>query len=167
MHPKATLRGTVLIVEDNEDIREALRDLLEDETYAVLEASDGLAGLALVRASQVALVVLVDYMMPRMDGFALMREAADDPLLLAHHAFILLTANDDRLPLAFVALLQALRTPIIGKPFELQDLLDAVTMAQQGLPPPSTAADDPREPREPDDGGDAEDARDSPIQAAK
>lgn len=114
MHGSAPQRGTVLIVEDNEDIREALRELLEDEAYAVLEAGDGLAGLALLRASQVALVVLLDYKLPRMDGFALLRAVVAGPLPLARHRFILLTANGDRLPLAFEALLHSLHAPIIS-----------------------------------------------------
>lgn len=126
--------ATVLIVEDNEDIRDAIRELLEEEAYNVLEASDGLAGLALLRASREALVVLVDYLMPRMDGFAMLRAVAQDAQLLARHAFIVLTANDDRLADGFERLLNDLHTPIMGKPFELQELIDAVAAACRALP---------------------------------
>lgn len=126
--------ATVLIVEDNEDIRDAIRELLEDEAYAVLEASDGLSGLAVLRLSQVALVVLVDYIMPRMDGFAMLRTVAQDAQLLARHTFILLTANDDRLPDGFERLLTTMRTPIVGKPFELQELVQTVDAAWLTLP---------------------------------
>ncbi len=141
MQATATQRGTVLIVEDNADIREALHELLQDERYAVLEASDGLAGLALLRASRVGLVVLLDYLMPRMDGFAMMRAAVADPGVLARHTFILLTANDDRLPAAFETLLEMLHMPIIGKPFELDDLLDAVAAAELALAAHAEIAD--------------------------
>lgn len=126
--------ATVLIVEDNEDIRDAIRELLQEEAYTVLEAGDGLAGLALLHLSQVALVVLLDYTMPRMDGFAMLREVAKDAQLLARNNFIVLTANDDRLPNEFEQLLALLQVPIVGKPFELQELVDAVAVAYRALP---------------------------------
>jgi CheY-like chemotaxis protein len=126
--------ATVLIVEDNEDIRDAIRELLQEEAYTVLEAGDGLTGLALLHLSQVALVVLLDYTMPRMDGFAMLRAVAQDTHLRARHSFILLTANDDRLPGEFEHLLAVLHVPIVGKPFELQELVDAVATARRALP---------------------------------
>lgn len=132
--------GTVLIVEDNEDIREALHELLEDEAYAVLEAGDGLVGLALLRASPEALIVLVDYAMPHMNGCAMLTEVVTDPWLLARHVYILVTANDDRLPDNFRRLLMAHHMPIIGKPFELQQLLDTVALASLALPDDGSGA---------------------------
>lgn len=119
----------ILIVDDNPDIREAIRGLLEAEAYTVIEVSDGQAALALLRASHGPLVALVDYSMPRMNGFAMLREVSGDAELLTRHAYVLLTANDDFLPLNFRILLAALDIPIIGKPFEAQELLDTVATA--------------------------------------
>lgn len=134
--------ATVLIVEDNEDIRDAIHELLAEEAYLVLEAEDGLAGLALLNMSQEHLVVLVDYQMPRMDGLAMLRAVAQDAHLLARHTFILLTANGDRLPDEFARLIAMLQIPVIGKPFELQDLVNAVARAYRALPEEDGGAPD-------------------------
>ena len=42
------VRGSILVIEDNEDIREAVRILLENENYAVMEAENGAKGLELL-----------------------------------------------------------------------------------------------------------------------
>ena len=58
--------ANILIIEDDADIREGVRILLEGEDYAVTEAADGAAGLKLV-AEDTDLVIL-DVMMPGMSG---------------------------------------------------------------------------------------------------
>jgi CheY-like chemotaxis protein len=60
---------TVLVIEDEEDLRESMRDLLEDNGYAVVAVRDGQEGLeALDRIEHVCLVLL-DLLMPRMNGW--------------------------------------------------------------------------------------------------
>lgn len=61
---------TVLIVDDDRDIRESLRDLLGDEGYATAEASNGVEALAYLRTHACPLVLL-DWNMPVMDAPAL------------------------------------------------------------------------------------------------
>jgi CheY-like chemotaxis protein len=59
----------VLIVEDEEDLREMMRDVLEAHGFRVVTATDGQAALeALAREDDVGLVLL-DLLMPRMDGW--------------------------------------------------------------------------------------------------
>jgi CheY-like chemotaxis protein len=59
---------TVLIVEDDADIGDALKGILQDATpYEVLHVSDGFAALKLVR-TLIPQLVLLDYLMPSMDG---------------------------------------------------------------------------------------------------
>jgi two-component system response regulator MprA len=66
---------TLLVVDDDLDIRDALQDVLELEGYAVLLAADGLEALAQLRqVESPPRLILLDLMMPRMDGFAF-REA--------------------------------------------------------------------------------------------
>jgi CheY-like chemotaxis protein len=60
--------GSILVVDDDEDLRETLVDLLEAEGYAVAQASDGAAALDLLRHGLRPQVILLDLMMPRMDG---------------------------------------------------------------------------------------------------
>ncbi len=74
----------ILIVEDDERIRSATRLALEDEGYAVLEASSGEAALACFSASPPE-VVLIDVMLPGLDGFEvcrLIRRSSDVPIVM-------------------------------------------------------------------------------------
>ena len=63
----------ILIVEDEAPMRTALRDCLEDEGYRVLTAADGVAGLERAIHEKPDLVLL-DIMMPRLDGYAVCAE---------------------------------------------------------------------------------------------
>ena len=65
---------TVLIAEDDADIVEILRLYLVGAGYRVLDAPDGARALEIMRAERVS-VVLVDIMMPRMNGYDFIREA--------------------------------------------------------------------------------------------
>lgn len=82
--------ATVLIVDDNEDMRRYLRTLLLHRYY-VLEASDGQSGLRLARESIPDLVVS-DVMMPVMDGLVFCKKLKSDPLT-SHIPVVLLTAR--------------------------------------------------------------------------
>jgi DNA-binding response OmpR family regulator len=68
--------ANILIVEDNEDLAFGLRAALENENYAVTIAGDGTTGLALAKAGKADLVVL-DLMLPGMDGYRLLRALRD------------------------------------------------------------------------------------------
>ena len=63
---------TILVVDDEPAIRELAASILEEEGYAVLEASDGLSALDIVEQTDVDLV-LSDVMMSRLDGYGLVR----------------------------------------------------------------------------------------------
>ncbi len=65
--------ATVLVVEDDAAIRRGLVDALTFHGYAVREAADGKAGLDAAMATNVDLILL-DILMPKMDGFAVLRE---------------------------------------------------------------------------------------------
>lgn len=73
----------VLVVDDDLDIRETLVELLEDEGYMVDTAADGEAALGQLRDAAEPSVILLDLMMPRMDGFAFLQELRGDPRLAA------------------------------------------------------------------------------------
>jgi two-component system, chemotaxis family, chemotaxis protein CheY len=61
--------GAVFMVEDDADLRESLKDLLEFEGYSVEWASDGVDALAKLRANPIKpKLILLDWMMPKMDG---------------------------------------------------------------------------------------------------
>ena len=64
--------ATILIVEDEQDIRELLAYNLEKEGYATVQAADGKEGLDLARSRKPDLILL-DLMLPKMDGLAVCR----------------------------------------------------------------------------------------------
>jgi CheY-like chemotaxis protein len=71
----------ILVIEDNEHNRILMRQVLTPHGYEVLEAKDGLTGLALARAHLPALILL-DVQMPVMNGFMVIRELRNDPKLM-------------------------------------------------------------------------------------
>src|SRR5215468_3641062 len=71
-------RGQVLIVDDSIAIRRLLRELLEAEGYVVQEAADGLAAFLVLSRRMHRYVVLLDYVMPTLDGWKLLQLAAAD-----------------------------------------------------------------------------------------
>lgn len=75
--------GTILVVDDEDDIVQFVRDALEDEGYSVLVAFDGAQALDIAREQSPDLIIL-DIMLPRRDGFAVcraLREDLDIPIL--------------------------------------------------------------------------------------
>lgn len=87
------LLGSVLVVDDDEDSRRLLSHLLERRGYSVVLADGGQAALDVLGSTDVD-VVLLDVMMPVMDGFAVCRELKKSPAT-ATIPIILLTARDD------------------------------------------------------------------------
>jgi DNA-binding response OmpR family regulator len=63
----------ILIVDDDPDIRLALSSILSSRSHEVIEARDGQEGLARLRESKPDLMLL-DLLMPKMDGFAVIKE---------------------------------------------------------------------------------------------
>ena len=107
---------SVLIVEDDKNIQELLQLYLEKEGYAVTLASDGGQGLTKFRAIKPDLVLL-DVMMPVMDGWAVCRAIRSE----SSTPVIMLTAKsevDDK-----VTGLKAGADDYVTKPFEMKELL--------------------------------------------
>jgi two-component system chemotaxis response regulator CheY len=109
----------ILIVDDDESIRQIVRLCLSDEGYDVFEAPNGLAALEVVDHLRPGLILL-DLRMPVMDGWEFARRYRASP---GPHAPMV----------AFVAALNAEQecadldtAGILAKPFDLDDLLRAV-----------------------------------------
>ncbi len=107
---------SVLVVDDESDIREAVTELLADEGYQVMNAGDGAEALRKARAFHPS-IVLLDLMMPGMSGWEFCAERKGDPDLR-------------QIPVVVVSALG--RVPgieasgYLQKPFGLADLLSAV-----------------------------------------
>jgi DNA-binding response OmpR family regulator len=86
-HGSAEPRRTILVIEDDEALRDTLVYNLRGEDYAVLTAADGVTGLEVAKRQPVSLVLL-DLMLPRLDGLEVCRqlrarpESATTPILM-------------------------------------------------------------------------------------
>jgi diguanylate cyclase (GGDEF)-like protein len=113
-------RHLVLVVEDQEINRDVLGMILEDE-YDILYAENGKEGLKIIRENQDKLsIVLLDLIMPVMDGFEVLRIMREDPLLYKIPV-IVLTAEKE-------AELKALKmgaADFITKPFDMHEVIQA------------------------------------------
>ena len=70
------MAGKILVVDDDPDILDAVAMILESQGYKVVTARDGAEGLATLKAEQPDLMIL-DLLMPKMDGFAVCKELQD------------------------------------------------------------------------------------------
>lgn len=110
--------STILVVEDDEDIRDAMRMALELEGYEVVGASNGKEGLEQLSHMNRPCLILLDLMMPVMNGWEF-AEAMGANDVLATIPVTIVTAFPDRVgPLR--------NMPLIKKPVALDTLLTAV-----------------------------------------
>ena len=92
--PDAASRGLILVVDDQENNRQLLHDMLDLDGHEVLEAADGRAALDLA-LSRDPDAILLDVSMPGMDGFEVCRRLRDDPATTATPV-LLITAMGER-----------------------------------------------------------------------
>jgi PAS domain S-box-containing protein len=71
--------GVALVVDDDADVREVLRRTLEGAGWTVLAAADGREALAALASARAVDVIVLDLMMPEMDGFAVVEALRADP----------------------------------------------------------------------------------------
>ena len=117
--------ATVLVVDDDPDLRDILRSILELQGFHVFEAGDGEAALEAIRTRRPDLLIL-DYSMPRLDGPSVCRTLKQD-LLLRHIPVIMLTGRGEVQDK--VVGIDAGADDYLVKPFEPQELLARVRMA--------------------------------------
>jgi signal transduction histidine kinase/DNA-binding response OmpR family regulator len=121
--PPGDREGRVLVADDNADLRDYVRRLLEDAGYAVAAVADGAAALEAARDRRPDLL-LTDVMMPGMDGFQLLQAVRDDPGLSDLPVVMLSArAGED----AQVEGLEAGADDYLTKPFSARELLARVS----------------------------------------
>ena len=114
---------TILIVDDDTELSDGLRIVLERQGYRVLQARDGQQGKSLIYQQRPDLVIL-DMMMPRMGGYPVLehfRDKTDAPPI------IMITANEGSRHKAYAEYLGV--KDYIRKPFAMERLLETVNKA--------------------------------------
>ncbi|MBG8556261.1 response regulator [Hymenobacter guriensis] len=117
------MKTTILLIEDNELIRENTAELLELAGYTVLTAENGKIGVEQALATRPDLVVC-DIMMPVLDGYGVLQIFTQNPQL-SGVPFIFLTAKTERTDLRRGMELGA--DDYLTKPFDEAELLSAIT----------------------------------------
>ena len=110
----------VLVVEDNDDLRSLLKDVLDDAGFDVEAVADGAQALNVAAAWEPAAIIL-DLMMPVMDGAAFLRERRQVPGL-ADVPVLVLTAH----PYHYRVLDGINPTAVLRKPYDVDELIAAV-----------------------------------------
>jgi CheY-like chemotaxis protein len=125
--PRLLSAGPILIVDDDLDIRELLAEALEGLGFTAVAAANGLEAARLIRSMETPpSLILLDLMMPIMDGYEFLQERSNDPLLAAIPVAIITAGHGvdpDRLGSG---------TPIIPKPIDLPLLVDVIEDLRSG-----------------------------------
>ena len=116
-------RKQILVVEDNELNREILCAILK-ESYQVLQAENGQAALALLRrqGEEISLILL-DVVMPKMDGYTLLDILRGDPVLSSIPVIVTTQSNSEE---DEVTALSRGATDFVPKPYRPQVILHRV-----------------------------------------
>ena len=130
---------TILIVDDDLELSDGLRIMLERQGYRVMQARNGQEGKSMIYQHRPDLVIL-DMMMPKMGGYPVLehfRGKTDAPPM------IMITANEGSRHKAYAEYLGVVE--YIRKPFAMEKLLEAVHKGLADQPPPADAAPPPKE----------------------
>jgi len=114
----------ILVADDEPELVESLKTILENFDHEVITAADGAAALELLK-QEVPDLLLLDVMMPEMDGYTLQKELSRDETL-SKIPVVIITALRSSPPL-FKQFGQV--SQILNKPFEIKELMAAVDKA--------------------------------------
>jgi len=121
-----TSERTILVVDDDTAIRDALSDVLKMLGYQVVVASDGKRALELLRSGIDPFVVLLDLAMPGMDGYQFCEEVLTDGRLSGLQVIVITAAPSHRAKSLGVA-------EILTKPVPLERLLNVLESVERGV----------------------------------
>ncbi len=109
---------TILVVEDDHDTRVSMRQRLEAEGYFVFSAGDGKQGLEILKRIKPPCLILLDLVMPVMDGEEFVKTIESDPQLHMIPVVLVTAFPDKAKPL--------IAKELVKKPINLKTLLDVV-----------------------------------------
>lgn len=103
----------ILVVDDDQDIRETVVEVLADEGYEVIGASDGAEALRVMRAaSSLPALIFLDLMMPGMSGADFLVAQRADPALVAAPVVLISADADLAVKAANLGVTEFLRKPV-------------------------------------------------------
>jgi two-component system, NtrC family, nitrogen regulation response regulator NtrX len=120
---------SVLIADDDADIRESFQLLLEDAGYATLTAADGEQALTILHAARQPLIAIVDISLPRLDGLSILWMAVHEGIAGPPRAYILCTGHVPAVYAPFADVLQALHASVLPKPCDMDAFLMTIERA--------------------------------------
>src|SRR5690348_8339658 len=126
-------RSPMLVLEDDEAIRETLGLLLEDEGYCVAVTSTTSEALAQLRAAVRGYVVIMDFLLPEGNADILLRAVEADASLQRHRYILMPASQISRFSEEQQRLIAAYCTEVVYKPFDIDALLAAVERATAQL----------------------------------
>jgi DNA-binding response OmpR family regulator len=121
--------ATILVIEDDTEIRELFAEILTDAGHEVLTAADGAVGLALYERYRPTLVI-TDLLVPGISGLEIIERLRPDPRVK-----IIAISGSGVANLEAARRLGAART--FHKPFAIDDLTEVVRQVLAGEPPPA------------------------------
>jgi signal transduction histidine kinase/CheY-like chemotaxis protein len=110
----------VLLVDDDADVRHALRPIIEREGYVLVEAENGVAALERLRREGPPHLILLDLEMPVMDGWGFLAERERDPILSAVPVVVISAHRD------VARRLSATHASYVQKPFRPESLVETI-----------------------------------------
>jgi len=122
-HKDVDIARFVLIVDDDPDLLDVTSFVIENEGMAVETARNGEEALALIATGRMPALVLLDLMMPVMNGWEFLATVANDPALRGLPVVVLTAAEHTQIPGAL---------EVLSKPMDLKELLRVVERYVRG-----------------------------------
>lgn len=114
-----TTHRTILLVEDDDDVLEAIRDVLVEVGYEVIETRSGFEAMAALESGPTPAAMIVDFMMAGMNGADFLKSCAADATLARIPALVISAGRPADLAAEGIE-------SYISKPFRPDQLLDAL-----------------------------------------
>ncbi len=105
----------VLLVEDDEDFRDLLAGILQTKGYEVVLAGNGAEALALMKGGLRPCIILLDLMMPVMDGWTFRQAQLADPAIASIPVIVLSAVSDYSRPISGLMMRKPGNIPLIAR----------------------------------------------------
>lgn len=118
------IHDAILVIEDDEDIRQMICEILEEEGYDTLQAANGIEGIEMLRKHQEIGIIVTDLLMPEKEGIETITDIRKDYPRLR---ILAISGGGICIPESYLSLAKAMGADAtLSKPFGTQELLDAI-----------------------------------------